>query len=293
MPLGEEQTKLAATLKQILLSRLEGNTLVLPVLPKVAQELKQTLEDPAVDISKLTKQIDRDPILAAHVLKEANSESNLASGKIESFSKAASHLGLESLKTLLTTTISRTFFVSHDPRINSTVQALADHCQAVALLARNVAVLSGCRESEPAYVAGLLHDIGKLVVASYLLEFERSLPTREAMDWIEHDDWLNILQELHRPVGTAIVEAWGLPAICNKLMVEADDYDTSERISPVNTVLFSNALAKREGIYEGYPDHDSINSMIMVGKSVLGLDDTAISGITREISNHIFNENSL
>ena len=288
MPLGEQQAKLAMTLKRILLSRLEAGNLVLPVMPKIAQDLQQILDDPKTDINKLIKLVDRDPIMIAHVLKVANSALHRRSGKIESFTKAVAHLGFRNLKNVLMTAISRQIFVSHDPRINSTLQALIEHCQAVALLSRNVAGISGCRDSEPAYIAGILHDVGKLVVAAYLLEFERSLPTREAMDWIEHDDWLSIMYDLHRPVGSAVVEAWGLPMVCSKIMIDAEDYDASDRISPINSVLFSNALAKREGLYEGYCDHDAVSSMIMIGKSLLGLDDAVISGLTREINDHIF-----
>ena len=50
---------------------------------------------------------------------------------------------------------------------------------------------------------------------------------------------------------------------------------------------FSNALAKKVGIYEGIPDQDAVQSSIMIGKS-LYIDDTVISGLTREINDHVF-----
>ena len=89
---------------------------------------------------------------------------------------------------------------------------------ATAMLSRNVAGICGCRDVEPAYVAGLLHDIGKVVVAVYLLEFERGLPIREAMDWIDHDNWMAIIEELHREVGCAITEHWNLPSVIGRII---------------------------------------------------------------------------
>ena len=67
---------------------------------------------------------------------------------------------------------------------------------ATAMLSRNVAGICGCVcDVEPAHVAGLLHDIGKAVVAVYLLSSKCGLPIREAMDWIDHDNWMAIIGE--------------------------------------------------------------------------------------------------
>ena len=95
---------------------------------------------------------------------------------MESLTKAINHLGFRSIKNVLLTNISRQIFVSHDPRINSTISALWEH-SAVGLLARNVAGISGCRDVEPAYIAGLLHDVGKIVVAAYLLSSNEACPS--------------------------------------------------------------------------------------------------------------------
>ena len=282
-----DYSKLTATLKRILMGHIEGGTLILPTLPKIAQELQQLLEDPKADQAKIIKLIDKDPILVAAIMKVSNSALHRRSGKMESLTKAINHLGFRSIKNVLLTSISRQIFVSHDPRINSTISALWEHSLAVGLLARNVAGISGCRDVEPAYIAGLLHDVGKIVVAAYLLEFERGLPIREAMDWIDLDNWLGIIEELHRDIGIAIVESWNLPIVITRIIEEFEDYDAADRISPLNSVLFANALAKREGLYEGIPDHDGIQSMIMIGKSLLGIDDAVITGLTREINDQI------
>ena len=287
MTLPEARVKLSETLQRIILTRIESGEFILPVLPKLGQELKQALEDPKTDLPRLTKVIEVDPILTAHVLQVANNAVHRRSGKIESFSQAIEHLGLENIKSLLTTAISRTIFVSHDTHINNALGGLISHCQSVAVLARNVAGIAGATDTEPSYVAGLLHDIGKLVTAVYLLEFERSMPTREAIEWITKDEWIAVINSIHRTIGTAFVTNWGLPGILVKIIDESDNYDTADRVSPLNSVLFSNALAKREGLYEGNFESTGVNSMIMIGKSLLGVDDDVIGGLTREISDHI------
>ncbi|MED5464388.1 MAG: HDOD domain-containing protein [Myxococcota bacterium] len=288
MTLGAQQEKLSQTLQQIIINRVKSGNLVLPVQSKLGQELGQLLEDPKTDLPRLTKMIERDPIITAHVIKMTNSALHRRSGKIDSFAQAVEHLGFRNIKNVVMNAISRTIFISHDARINSTVQGMIEHSQAVALLSRNVAGISGQVDAEPAYVAGLLHDIGKLVTAAYLLEFERSLPTREALDWITYDEWMAVIDDSHRAIGVAVIQGWGLPEILVRVLEQKDDYDTDDKMSPLNVVLFSNALTKREGLYEGECDQNDVNSMIMIGKSLLGLTGEVISGLTREINDHIF-----
>ena len=93
-----DYTKLTATLRRILMGHIEGGTLILPTLPKIAQELQQLLEDPKADQAKIIKLIDKDPILVAGIMKVSNSALHRRSGKMESLTKAINHLGFRSIK---------------------------------------------------------------------------------------------------------------------------------------------------------------------------------------------------
>ena len=165
---------------------------------------------------------------------------------MESVSKAIAHLGIRGLKNILMGLVGRQIFVSHDPRMNSTLASMAGNMRwPPVMLSRNVAGICGCRDVEPAYVAGLLHDIGKVVVAVYLLEFERGLPIHEAMDWIDHDNWIAIIEELHREVGCAITEHWN-PSVIGRIIEDYEDYDAADRISPRQLgALFKMPLRRR------------------------------------------------
>ena len=108
-----DYTKLTETLRSILLARLQAGSLVLPTLPKVAQELQQLLDDQKVDQSKLVKLVENDPVLVANVMRVANSQMHRRSGKMESVSKAIAHLGIRGLKNILMGLVGRQIFVSH------------------------------------------------------------------------------------------------------------------------------------------------------------------------------------
>ena len=108
-----------------------------------------------------------------------------------------------------------------------------------------------------------LQGIGREQVkthAGYLLVHEQEDVLAAAN---EPSDWMAIIEELHREVGCAITEHWNLPSVIGRIIEDYEDYDAADRISPLNSVLFSNALAKKVGIYEGIPDQDAVQSMIM------------------------------
>ena len=100
--------------------------------------------------------------------------------------------------------------------------------------------------------------------------------------------WLSSVSPIEKSAVPSL--ALNRPALLGELSKDYEDYvDAADRISPLNSVLFSNALAKKVGIYEGIPDQDARQStMIAIGKSLLSIDDTVISGLTAEINDHVF-----
>jgi HD-like signal output (HDOD) protein len=129
-------------------------------------------------------------------------------------------------------------------------------------------------------MAGLMHDIGQPIVAIHLLDLERSVSRSVQDHWIEPTEWLNIVQEVHRPVGMAVAKQWNMsPEIC-KAIKDCIEFDPIERASASNAVRFANALAKREGVYAGAVDMEQVDTVLLIGRSMLGLDDDAINALS-------------
>jgi HD-like signal output (HDOD) protein len=146
-------------------------------------------------------------------------------------------------------------------------------------------VRAAFQDKEGPYMAGLMHDIGKPVVAIHLLDLERSV-SRAAQDhWIEPTEWLNIVQEVHRPVGVAVAKAWNLSAEICKAIQDCVEFDPIERASAANAVRFANALAKREGVYAGPVDMEQVETVLLIGRSMLGLDDDGIAALSTALRN--------
>ena len=97
---------------------------------------------------------------------------------------------------------------------------------------------------------------------------------------IEPNEWLNIVNEVHRPIGNAVAKAWNMsPEIC-KAIKDCVEFDPIERASAANAVRFANALAKREGVYAGHVDMEQVDTILLIGRSMLGLDDDGIAALS-------------
>ena len=271
--------KLASELEVILTRRIEADQLVLPTMPAVALQVQGILDDEEAGMKEVAVALEKDPVLAARVLKMATSAAFASVGKKPTLDAALARLGAKVIKGLLIEVAAQRLFVSRNSKINGQLKGLWEHSVAVGLLAREALTAAGGPDAEAAYLAGLLHDVGKPVVATILLELERQLTDVYQRNWIDSGEWLEVVGRVHKPVGLALAEKWQLPepiAAC----IKAKAYQPEEKASSPNAVWFANALAKKAGIYLGRIDEAAESARIDEGVAVLGLPDGAVRRLT-------------
>lgn len=275
---SEAAGRVAAQLEQIALARIDQDRLALPALPQVATKCLEILRKNDFSAKKVTDLIESDPILAVRILRTANSAAFGARQPITNIQHAVTYLGANKLKTVLMEAAARPIFESRDSRIAEATKGLWDHSVGVAILARDLSVLMGVGDPEDSYLAGLLHDVGKPVLATLLLEAENIMALRSSKEWMDSAVWVETLQKSHRKVGVAVAKRWTVPEKAIQAIADCGDYDSADRTSTANLVRFANAITKRVGLYVGKVDSDEVETLIMIGRSLLGLDD---EGLTR------------
>ena len=154
-------------------------------------------------------------------------------------------------------------------------------------LARDIMALSGQTDSEAAYLAGLLHDVGKPIVAAVLLEAERQMTELYNRAFIDSGDWLEVVGRVHRPVGVSLADKWQLPDAVSKCVKESTEYDNSDRNSLVNAVCFANALSKKIGIYAGPVAEEDNDALVMIGRSLIGISDDVLKTLTQGLRERV------
>lgn len=182
----------------------------LPAIPQHIHELEKLCITPDVSFRDISEKIMLDPALSASVLKLANSAGFISRKKIENIMDAVKVIGLKNLRAVLVASSARKIM---DEKY-SMYKDIWDHCNKVAFYARNLADHFRCTNiSEHVYLAGLLHDLGKIV----LLSASGSLS-----EWISDVTMQRnirtstIIEELsigisHSTIGEMIAKKWNLP----------------------------------------------------------------------------------
>lgn len=275
--------ELGSRLETIVLRRLAEDRLVLPALPSAIGKCIALLQQSEGALKQVSAHLSRDPVLSAQLVRLASGAAH--GSPVRTVEQAVTRLGAQRVRAFLVEAGARKLFDSRAPSIAEAARGLWVHSLAVALLARDVAALCGSAEGETAYLAGLLHDVGKPVLASILLEAERMLAaSRPTAPWFKADAWLGAIQGVHRKVGVALAERWGLPDAVVAAIRDCGDFDSGDRLCAANFVRFANAVAKDKGLCVGPVDVDDARALVMVGRSMLGVDDEVLNRLTNDLA---------
>jgi putative nucleotidyltransferase with HDIG domain len=279
--------KVGKTLSTIILRRMNENRLQLPSMPLVALRCLDLLSDPDVTFAEVARVIEQDPVIAARVLRIVNSAAYARRHTVSTLEQAARQIGVKPMRILLVELAACQIFTSRSAGIRQKLKQTWEHCLAVGILARDLAVrLRSAIDPDVAYLAGLLHDVGKPIVGGLLLEAERALLDELDAPWMTETLWQKTVAEAHRGVGAAVAAAWNLPPAIAEAILQCHAYDRGAgRDACANLVRFANTLAKREGIYLGEVSSDEIIAAVLQGRVVLDVDEateTALLATLRE-----------
>ena len=222
-----------------------------PTLPASVLRVMQMIEDPMCSAADLARVIQTDPGMAAKVLKLANSPFYGFRQKITSIPQAVTLLGFATLKNALLSAAVFDMF-----RISGTgfdMPALWKHSVATATAAKLFAKRVRYPNSEKAFTAGLLHDVGKVMIARYLPSSLLTIvQTVHDKNVSIHDAEQHVIGLAHPSFGAWVIARWGLPT----QLVEAVEYHhhptrAKYAFDLAGIVYLANILTHRANIGSG------------------------------------------
>ncbi len=180
-------------------------------LPSVYSRLEKTINNPSSSAADITKILRNDPGLIARLLRIANSAFYGFPRKVEGLEEAVRIIGTRQLQDLVLATVVLTQFKGVNARLVD-MRSFWRHSLACGIAARSFAKLRRETNTERFFVAGLLHDIGSLVLYQQVPEraqtaLERHRSTAIALEDAERSS----IGCDHGAVGAAIMSLWKLP----------------------------------------------------------------------------------
>ena len=198
--------------RELIKSRIISKMQDIKSFPQFVMETMRKLNDPESNAADVAKSLSRDEGLVLRILKLANSAAYGLSRNISNISEAIALLGYKSVSNII---LAATVYSAMDKGLSGYALDRGElwrHSLMVAYTSRYLAKITGKVGTEDAYVGGLLHDIGKVILNDYVrfgygiivkMVEEKHIPFTEAE--------LQVLGFDHAMIGEILVERWGMP----------------------------------------------------------------------------------
>ena len=181
----------------------------LPAMPQILLKLLERCQSEDVGMSALAELIAKDPAIASKILGIANSSAYHRHGKKLRLEDALSTLGTDMIKTLVISESVFQVFNGFASPNGADLRCFWKHSLTTAVMAASIARKMGVANIEEAYLAGLLHDVGRLALLSEAHAEYAPLflaPDIDELCSIEH----NLLGLAHPEVGAWLADRWQL-----------------------------------------------------------------------------------
>ena len=215
----------------------------LPVFNEVASRLRKAVDGPggAADLEAI---IQTDQVLAAAVLRAANSSFYGGLTAIKTIRAAVTRLGIQQLLQIVFVVTEANRHEMKTASMKLFARMLWKHATSTAVSAQWLARrLDLAPLAEEAFLAGLVHDIGKLAIAAAIdsMESERGLQLEEAV--------VNeIMDSLHTSAGIRLLEAWSIPDPYLSIVKQMHDESGDEASPSLNLVRLADLASRKAGL---------------------------------------------
>lgn len=277
-------------MRQITLDELVEKVDEIPAFPQAVINIINLIEDPNTGAKDVESEIIKDQGLTTKILKLANSSYYGVSRNIKTVSEATVLLGFQAVKSMVLATSVGKVFDRELPGYALGNEDLWRQSQVCAITTRVIAKKIKFPQADQAYTAGLLRDIGKVILDHYMSEqyeivVEQVHSSKKSFLQVEQD----ILGFDHGQVGARIAEKWHLPE--DLVEAIATHHTPNEAvINPKMTAMVhvADVVVMMLGLHlgiDGLSYNFSEESM-----ALLKLDEVALSEIMSEVADIISDE---
>lgn len=228
----------------------------LPTIPVVATKVMQLIEQENASAEELAKVVASDPAVAARVLKISNSSFYGCQRQIQTLSHAIIVLGFSTLKSLVVAASVKQVYKPY----GLTEKMLWEHSFGAGLAARIIAKGTHLANDEEAFLGGLFHDIGKIIMNTMDSQQFQTAMQKCYNDGIDFEDAeRQVYSYTHSQVGALVMKKWNFPDTLMQAVLKHHSFDFAEDEDPHQLRLtcivgLANLFCHKVGIGMREPD---------------------------------------
>lgn len=212
---------------------IDSDQFPLPTLPDIAIKVQRMIDDMNVSASQVVAVVSADPVIAAQLIRAANSAIHADKPMVNNVQAAIARLGYRSLRNIV---LKVTMLRLSSSSLAVTSRALAKfwvHSREVATFSYMLAKRYRHLNADEAMLAGLIHDIGTLPLCLYI---EKALPQ------IDADTLETLLVHFRVNIGVKLLHAWNFPPELAAVVAEHEDLQrTSDLPQPTYSDIITVA----------------------------------------------------
>ncbi len=233
----------------------------IPTLPTVFSQLSDAMTNPRVSNDDVTKIISSDQAASIKVLKVVNSAFYGFAGRIDTISRAIMYLGLNEVRNLILALSVINLFKKNKTLLNFRPSEFWSHSIAVGIITRLVGSSIEVKNLENYFIAGILHDIGKLVFFEFAEEdYIKVLTFVEEKKCLIKDAEKEVFGFDHSTLGDLLCEKWKIPnSIRNAIRYHHSGISDASTNQLVSSVHIADIAARALNL--GYPGDNLIPRM--------------------------------
>lgn len=254
----------------------------LPPMPQVVIEIQQLISDLNSDISQLTSIIETDQAIAAKVLKMANSAYYGMSGKISTILQASILLGYQTLGEIVTMAGTSDILSGSMPGYGYDSQELWKHSLAVAFSAKMIAEIKNKDLIHEAHTAGLIHDVGKIILDRHILENMDQISiymVQEEKTFLEAERYVFGFD--HAEIASELCRTWKIPEKISQAIRCHHQPSMSNGDELSHILHLADYIATKGGI--SYDDDETFSELETGTIDFIGLRQDEISDIMLKV----------
>ena len=184
----------------------------IPTLPEIALKVNRLLQDEDISIRKLSGIIEKDQAIVTKILRLVNSSFYQFKSKIESIPRAMVVLGLNTIRNAVLSVSVINVFPHTESDNEFDIKDFWRHSIAVAVVSKHLGRKTLLESPDECFIAGLLHDIGKVVLAQFFLDLFSQVYTltqKKGLTFVEAEK--EVAPVNHAQIGGHLAQRWQLP----------------------------------------------------------------------------------